>query len=158
MFTGNWRGAWENIKNIFSAIADSLSRIFNSPINAIIDMINGFLKGLNKIKIPDWVPGVGGKGFHIDLIPRLKKGMDFVPEDYFPAYLDYGERVLTQEENLAYTAMGGLKGMERVMSAGTQRSATDRVQPIVVITQIDGREAARAMTEYVSEQLPWEDL
>lgn len=158
VFTGNWRGAWENIKNIFSAIADSLSRIFNSPINAIIDMINGFLKGLNKIKIPDWVPGVGGKGFHIDLIPRLKKGMDFVPEDYFPAYLDYGERVLTQEENLAYTAMGGLKGMERVMSAGTQRSATDRVQPIVVITQIDGREAARAMTEYVSEQLPWEDL
>lgn len=160
VFTGNWSAAWENIKNIFSTIVSGLTGIFKSPINAIIDLINGFLKGLNKIKIPDWVPESfgGGKGFHIDLIPRLKKGMDFVPEDYFPAYLDYGERVLTQEENLAYTAMGGLKGMERVMSAGTQRSATGRVQPIVIITEIDGREAARAMTEYVSEQLPWEDL
>ena len=69
---------------------------------------------MNKIKIPDWVPfGLGGKGFNIELIPRLKSGMDFVPSDYFPAYLDYGERVLTQQENQIYTALGGLEGMVR---------------------------------------------
>lgn len=160
VFTGNWRGAWENIKNIFKTIVDSLKGIFKAPINAIIDMINGFLKGLNKIKIPDWVPESfgGGKGFHIDLIPRLKKGMDFVPKDYFPAYLDYGERVLTREENLAFTAMGGLSGMERAMSAGMGQTYSGRPIMITVISEIDGREAARAMTEYVSEQLPWEEL
>lgn len=158
VFTGNWRGAWENIKNIFRIIVDSFAGIFKAPINAIIDMINGFLKGLNKIQIPDWVPGVGGKGFHIDLIPRLKKGMDFVPGDYYPAYLDYGERVLTREENLAFTAMGGLTGMERAMSAGMGQASARRPIMITVISEIDGREASRAMAEYMSEQLPWEGL
>jgi hypothetical protein len=40
----------------------------------IISAINTFLGGLNKIKIPDWVPGVGGKGINIPLIPTLAKG------------------------------------------------------------------------------------
>ena len=33
--------------------------------------------------------------------------------DWTPAYLDYGERVLTAAENAKYTAMGGMDGMER---------------------------------------------
>ena len=48
--------------------------IFKVPINWIIDGINSFLQGINKLKIPDWVPGVGGKGFSIPLIPKLEKG------------------------------------------------------------------------------------
>ena len=40
----------------------------------MINGINLFLRGLNKIKIPDWVPGVGGKGFNIPEIPRLATG------------------------------------------------------------------------------------
>ncbi|MEI3507827.1 MAG: hypothetical protein V8R01_01640 [Bacilli bacterium] len=43
-------------------------------MNIIIDGINGFIKGLNKIKIPDWVPGVGGKGLKISTIPKLAQG------------------------------------------------------------------------------------
>ena len=40
--------------------------------------------------------------------------------DWTPAYLDYGERVLTAAENAKYTAMGGVDGMERqVSSRGT---------------------------------------
>lgn len=48
VFTGNWRAAWANIKNIFVAVADSLGLVFKAPINALIDLINGFLKGLNQ--------------------------------------------------------------------------------------------------------------
>ena len=33
-----------------------------------------FIRGINKIKIPDWVPLVGGKGFHISEIPALAQG------------------------------------------------------------------------------------
>lgn len=157
VFTGNWRGAWENIKNIFKAVANSLGMIFKIPINTIIDMINGFLKGLNKIQIPDWVPGIGGKGFHIDMIPRLKKGMDFVPGDYFPAYLDYGERVLTQEENMRFTALGGIGGMEKALSKG-MGAAGNRCIIIKVPVEIDGREVARSTAEYMGEQQYWEDL
>lgn len=95
-------GAWENVKNIFSNIANGLGNIFKAPINFIIGAINGFIRGLNKIKIPDWVPGVGGKGFHINEIPKLKVGIDYVPEDNYPAILHKGERVLTKEENAEY--------------------------------------------------------
>lgn len=102
VFTGNWQGAWENVKNIFKNIADGLGNIFKAPINFIIGIINGFIRGLNHIKIPDWVPGVGGFGINIPEIPKLKVGIDSVPEDDFPALLHKGERVLTKEENAEY--------------------------------------------------------
>jgi len=120
VFTGNWKGAWQSIKDIFSNIVSGLANIFKAPINAIIDGINGFLGGLSKIKIPDWVPGVGGKGFSLPTIPRLKVGMDYVPSDYFPAFLDKGERVLTAEENAVYSSLGGIRGIETALSASNQ--------------------------------------
>lgn len=111
VFTGNWKGAWENVKNIFKNIVEGLGNIFKIPINNIIDLINGFLGGLNKIKIPDWVPGVGGKGFDIPTIPRLRVGLDYVPSDDFPAFLHKGEAVLTAQENALYQANGGIAGV-----------------------------------------------
>ena len=78
VFTGNWEKAWQGVKDIFSGIVDSLVSIFKTPINLIIDGINAFIRGLNKIKIPDWVPLVGGKGFNIPTIPKLAQG------GYFP--------------------------------------------------------------------------
>lgn len=111
VFTGNWRGAWDNVKNIFKSIWDAIKESVKFPINFIIDGINKFINGINKIEVPEWVPLVGGKGFHIPKIPRLKVGLDYVPSDWYPAYLDRGERVLTAEENAQYTALGGLYGM-----------------------------------------------
>ena len=78
VFTGNWEKAWNGVKDIFKGIVDSLTAIFRAPINLIIDGINAFIKGLNKIKIPDWVPAVGGKGINIPTIPKLAQG------GYFP--------------------------------------------------------------------------
>lgn len=157
VFTGNWKGAWENISNIFKNIVEAFVKIFKMPINGIIDLINGFLKGLNNIKIPDWVPGVGGKGFNISLIPRLKKGLKFVPGDFFPAYLDYGERVLTQEENLRFSALGGMEGIEQRLSLGQHFGSDQRILlqkgSIMVIAQIDGKDAAVAMAPYMDTEL-----
>ena len=39
--------------------------------------------------------------------------------DWTPAFLDYGERVLTREENFHFNALGGLQGMERMASSGS---------------------------------------
>lgn len=74
VFKGNWQQAWQGIKDIFASIVQGLVGIFKAPINAIIDGINAFLSGLNTIKIPDWVPGVGGRGFYFAPIPKLAKG------------------------------------------------------------------------------------
>lgn len=74
IFTGNWKKAWNGVKNVFKGIFDGLVNVFKTPINFIIDGINAFIKGLNKIKIPDWVPVVGGKGFNMNTIPKLAQG------------------------------------------------------------------------------------
>lgn len=74
VFSGNWSAAWDGIVSIFSGIVSGIAAIFKAPINAIISGINTFLNGLNSIKIPDWVPGVGGMGFNIPNIPMLATG------------------------------------------------------------------------------------
>ncbi|MDH5031697.1 phage tail tape measure protein [Enterococcus faecalis] len=74
VFTGNWSKAWEGVVNIFGGIFDGIVAIAKAPINGLIGLINGFIGGLNNIKIPKWVPGIGGKGFHIGKIPYLAEG------------------------------------------------------------------------------------
>lgn len=156
VFTGNWKGAWENIKDIFKTIVDSFVGLWKVPMNAIIDLINGFLKGLGNIEIPDWVPEIGGKTFSLPTIPRLKTGIDFVPGDYFPAYLDYGERVLTQEENVRFNALGGLAGIEATLSQGNYGQDQKIVLGkgcIVVQAEVDGKTIAQASAPYMDTEL-----
>lgn len=74
VFTGDWQAAWNGISQIFSSIWEGIKGFFKIPINWIIGGINAFIRGINKIKIPDWVPIVGGKGFSIREIPLLAKG------------------------------------------------------------------------------------
>ena len=74
VFSGNWKKAWQGVKDIFSGIFSTFATIAKAPINGVISVVNGAIKGFNKIKIPDWVPGVGGKGINIPTIPTLAKG------------------------------------------------------------------------------------
>lgn len=79
--TGIFNTIANAIGSIFRGIAKTIGNIINgivnivkAPINFIIDGINGFIGGINKIKIPDWVPGVGGKGINLPKIPKLAVG------------------------------------------------------------------------------------
>lgn len=74
VFTGNWGKAWEGVKSIFSGVFNSLIAIAKAPLNAVISLINRAISGLNTVRIPDWVPAVGGRGINIPLIPQLAKG------------------------------------------------------------------------------------
>ncbi|MEG0618753.1 MAG: hypothetical protein RR557_05535 [Bacilli bacterium] len=74
VFTGNWQRAWGGIVEIFKNLISGIVGIFKFPINIIIDGMNSFISGLNRIKIPTWVPHVGGKGLYIPRIPKLARG------------------------------------------------------------------------------------
>lgn len=111
VFSGNWKAAWENVKEIFRTAVSGLADIFKAPLNAIVDAWNGLASSIGTITIPDWVPGVGGNSYSLPKMSRLKVGLDYVPSDMFPAFLDEGEWVLTKEEANLLRSYGGLEGM-----------------------------------------------
>ncbi|OAQ55543.1 phage tail tape measure protein [Enterococcus thailandicus] len=74
VFTGNWSKAWKGVVDIFGGIFDGIVALAKAPINAMIGIINGFIGGLNNIKVPKWVPGLGGKSFSISKLPYLANG------------------------------------------------------------------------------------
>lgn len=74
VFSGDWERAWKGIVQMVSNIFGAVVNYVKIPINTIISLLNGAIQGINQIKIPDWVPGVGGKGINIPLIPKLAKG------------------------------------------------------------------------------------
>lgn len=82
VFTGNWKQAWEGVKQIFSGIWQAIKSVCVGVVNGIISVINNVISGLNHLKIPDWVPGIGGKGINIPLIPMLAKGSKFTPDTF----------------------------------------------------------------------------
>ena len=126
------------------------------PINYVIDQINGFIKGINKIKVPDWIPGIGGKSINIPTIPKLRIGMDYVPSDDFPALLHKGEAVLTAQENALYRSVGGFNGIISAISERGYQDAHNNSTKMVIIhthVDLDGKEVGYAITPYVDDHL-----
>ena len=82
VFTGNWSQAWNGIKSIFSGAVSGLGEIIKAPLRAVVSVVNGVISGLNKLQVPDWVPGIGGKGINIPLIPGFAKGTLSTPDTF----------------------------------------------------------------------------
>jgi phage-related protein len=98
VFTGNWKKAWEGIKDIFKGIFEGLGGIAKSAINLVIDIINGLIgavvSGINAViemanglsfKAPEFL---GGKTYGVNItkitapkIPKLATGT-VVPANY----------------------------------------------------------------------------
>lgn len=77
VFTGNWKKAWQGLSNIAGGILDGMVSVIKMPINHAIGLINGLIGGINNVKIPKWVPKIGGKNANIPKIPLLAKGGRF---------------------------------------------------------------------------------
>jgi len=128
VFTGDWRRVWEGVKNIFGGIVNTLLALFRIPLNGIIQGINNFIAGLNRIKIPEWVPAVGGKGFNIQPMRYLAEGG--VIESTTVAMLGEAGRevVLPLEQNTEWMdkladKIGGGQPMTLVINVGNEKIA-----------------------------------
>ena len=161
-FTGDWRTAWEGVKNIFKGIWDTFAAIIQTPINAAIVIINraieGIVKGINSVisalnrisvTIPDWVPGLGGKHFGINIpsvkayqIPMLATGAVIPPNREFLAVLGDQKQGMNIETPLATM----IEAFKTALSEGGYGGDT------TVILQLDGREFGRAVVKYGGQE------
>ena len=99
------KSVFNSVKNAISSIFSGIVNIIKAPINGLIGLVNGIIKGLNKIKLPDWVPGIGGKGINIPLIPKLDTGTNYIAREGL-AYLHEGEAVVPKKYNPAIGGYG----------------------------------------------------
>lgn len=74
VFSGNFAGAFQNVLNALGAVWEGIKDVIKAPLNAAIGIVNSFISKLNGVKIPDWVPGVGGEAFSMPTIPYLAAG------------------------------------------------------------------------------------
>ena len=97
IFTGDWTRVWEGVKSIFSGVWNSLKSIASGALNGIIGLVNNVISGLNNLKVPDWVPGIGGKSINIPLIPRFATGTDSTPDTFIAG--EQGAELITNAKN-----------------------------------------------------------
>lgn len=108
VLSGNWRRAWNGIKNIFAGIWNAMASVIKSPVNLIISFMNAMLRGFQRmqngfasamnhmnIRLPKWLQkftGWSSVGFNIgywspNYIPYLAKGAVIPPNKEFMAVL-----------------------------------------------------------------------
>lgn len=94
--TGDMDAAFNGLTNIVKGFANTVLSIVNAIISVATKALNRIISILNSISfdIPDWVPGVGGKTFGINIqmipdykIPALAQGAVIPPNREFLAVL-----------------------------------------------------------------------
>ena len=63
----------DSVGNIFSNIGNAVTAPFKAAFNAVAGFWNNTIGSLS-FKAPDWVPGIGGKGFEMPKLPMLAAG------------------------------------------------------------------------------------
>ena len=127
VFSGNWGQAWEGIKSVFSGAWDALTSIVKGVINNIIGIINGAIAGLNSIKIPDWVPVVGGKGVNIPQLPTFARGTTRTPSTFIAG--EKGPELITNAPGMTvYTA----ERTQKILETSNRAAAAVKAAPAAV--------------------------
>lgn len=144
LFTGDWKRALEGAGNMFGGFKDIVLGIARTVANGFIDMINSLIKGLNfairqmnKIKFPDWVPGIGGKGIDIspvETIPRFatggfpEDGLFFANSSELVGKFTNGRTAVANNEQIIEGIKQGVKvGVIDAMQVATQQDGTSTV-------------------------------
>lgn len=129
VFTGNWSQAWEGVKTIFSGIFEAIVSVCKGVINGIISAVNVVIRGLNKLKVPDWVPGIGGKGINISEIPMLAKGSKNTPDTFIAG--EKGPELITNAAGMTVFTASQTRDIMQSQNAAAQTAATVQAMPAV---------------------------
>ena len=148
VFTGNLKMALDGVKKVAKGIVNGVLIIVESFINNIIRGLNWLITKINSIslKVPSWVPGVGGKGWspHIGqmssiTLPRLATGAVIPPNKEFLAVLGDQKSGTNIETPLA-----------TMVDAFKQAMAESGGGATTVVIQLDGKEIARSTVKNIN--------
>lgn len=148
VFTGDLKMAFDGVKKVAKGIVNGILIIVESFINNIIRGLNWLITKINSIrlKVPDWVPGVGGKGWSPRIgqmssvtLPRLATGAVIPPNKEFLAVLGDQKSGTNIETPLA-TMVDAFKQAMAESGGGTT----------TVVVQLDGKEIARSTVKNIN--------
>jgi DNA-binding ferritin-like protein len=133
--TGDTKRLVSGLKEILAGFVNTLASILTMPLNAIIGSINGFIKGVNKIKIPEGIPGVGGVSFNIAEIPKIKipklaDGGIVTKETNFGSYIagERGAEAIVPLQNSNYTRILAQEIVKGMVDAGIGGGDTYQIE------------------------------
>jgi hypothetical protein len=152
VFAGDWKAAWEDIKQVTADVVNMLFILIESLVNGVIKGINLLVDAINSVSfdIPDWVPGIGGEKFGFN-IPQISWQLDL------PRLATGG---IT---NRPTTALIGEAGREAVLplenNTGWMDTLADRVISRMpagssgpLYLQVDGQTFAKLTGPYFSSE------
>lgn len=140
VFTGNWKQAWEGVKDVLMGILNVIIDKAEGSINRIIGALNAL-----SFDVPDWIPewAGGGKHFGFDItpisLPRLASGT-VVPRQSreFAAILGDNNRETEVVSPLSTMKQAMIEAIQE-SGIGSQSNSGD------IVVNIDGREVFRAV-------------
>lgn len=87
VFNGAWnfiKGIWDGVTGFFRGVINGISGVFGNVVGIVTSPFKAAFNGIANLwnnsigklsfKAPDWVPGIGGKGFDMPKLPLLAKG------------------------------------------------------------------------------------
>lgn len=173
-----WGTAWDAMKDAVKAAVNPIIGFLNAIIGGVESMVNAIANGLNRlpfvgstIRIPDWVPSVGGNSFSVPSVPTVSLsripslqtgGMFSAPTGSGLALLHDNERVLSRQQDRVFRQMVSVLRRMDARAVGipgpTAAGATGAQTPImqgpsvnaeVFVTATDPQAAAREFSREI---------
>lgn len=150
IFTGDFKSVMDGFKNIFKGAFNQVINLAESFINFFVRGINSIISGLNTLNfsIPDWVPGIGGNRFGINIskvpsvrLPRLATGSVVPPNREFAAILGDNK---TETE-----VVSPLSTMKQALLEALQEAGFGGATEVVL--KLDGKVLARNQVRHIND-------
>lgn len=152
VFTGDFDMALSGLGKVAKAQFNLILGTFGAVVNFFIRGLNWLIDKINTIKfeVPEWVPGIGGKGTGFNLpkvnewqIPKLAQGAVIPPNREFLAILGDQKAGTNIEAPLATIKQAFVEAMAELGGAGGE-------QTIIVQCLLDGRKVAENSVKHIN--------